>query len=273
MTKPLSTALLAGLLLASAGAQESRIPDGSQPLRVTLILDWQHPERVPDDTAVSMTLQSRAGRGETLLLARATRSGANGGEGAIRGLVGSPYFVELSWPGVASKSPPAGEVLRRAHQGPSFVAMVPSSRISDVTSATVTVRRGDSTWSSEEFQGPALPAETEAAAVADLERALQTIRDRTNAGASFMMVKPAAEDLIRALAKLAPAGFRDSTGAFELERQRCLGVARAIDNFCDYGEWAQIQNLSLTCGPPVKRMQSMETGPRAPDIPTIDHRD
>jgi len=79
--------------------------------------------------------------------------------------------------------------------------------------------------------------------------------------------------LIRALAKLAPAGFRDSTGAFEMERQWCLAVARAIDNACAYGEWGQIQNLSQSCGPRVNRMQSMEAAPRAPEIPTIDHRD
>ena len=273
MTRAFATVFLAGLFLESAGAQAARIPDGSQLLRVYLILDRQHPERVPDDTAVSMTLQSRSGRGETLLLARAAKEPADVGAGAVRGLVGSPYFVELAWPGGGPKTTPTGEALSRVHQGPSFIAIVPSSRISEATSATVTVRWGESTWSSEEFQGPALPAETEETAIADLERALRTIQDRSASGASFMMMKPAVDDLIRALARLAPAGFRDSTGAFEHERQWCLAVARAIGNACAYGEWGQIQNLSLSCGPRVKRMESMEAVPRAPEIPTIDHRD
>jgi hypothetical protein len=273
MTRTLSTALLAGLFLGSAGAQAARTPDGSQLLRVYLILDRQRPERIPDDTAVSMTLQSRSGRGETLLLARVAKESADGGSGAIRGLVGSPYFVEVVWPGAGSKTTPTGEALRRVHQGPSFVAVVPSSRISEATSATVTVRRGESTWSSEEFQGPALPAETEETALADVERALRTTQERAAASATFMMMKPAVDDLIRALARLAPAGFRDSTGAFEQERQWCLAVARAIDDACAYGKWGQIQNLSLSCGPRLKRMESMEAAPRAPEIPTIDHRD
>jgi hypothetical protein len=81
------------------------------------------------------------------------------------------------------------------------------------------------------------------------------------------------DDLMRALARLAPAGFRDSSGAFEQDRQWCLGVARAIDNACAYGEWGRIQNLSLSCGPRVKRMQSMEALPLAPEIPSVDHRD
>lgn len=273
MTRALSTALLAGLFVGSAGAQAARSPDGSQLLRIYLILDRQHPERVPEDTAVSMTLQSRSGRGETFLLARVAKETAAGGSGAIRGLVGSPYFVELVWPGGSPKATPTGEALRRVHQGPSFVARVPGSRISEATSATVTVRRGESTWSSEEFQGPALPAKTEETAIPDLERALRTIQERTASGASFMMMKPAVEELLRALARLAPAGFRDSTGAFEQERQWCLAVARAIDDACAYGKWGQIHNLSLTCGPRVKRMQAMETVPRAPEIPTVDHRD
>jgi len=273
MIRALSTALLAGLFLGTAGAQPTRSPEGSQVLRIYLILDRQHPERVPEDTAVSMTLQSRSGRGETLLLARVAKEPANGGAGAIRGLVGSPYFVELAWPDGGSKTTPTGEALRRVHQGPSFVATVPSSRISEAISATVTVRWGESSWSSEEFQGPALPAETEETAMADVERALRTTRERAASGATFMMMKPAVDELIRALARLAPAGFRDSTGAFEQERQWCLAIARASDNACAYAEWGQIQNLSLSCGPRVKRMESMEAVPRAPEIPTIDHRD
>jgi hypothetical protein len=273
MIRAMSTALLASLFLGSAGAQAARTPDGSQLLRVYLLLDRQHPERIPEDTAVSMTLQSRSGRGETFLLARVAKAPADGGVGAIRGLVGSPYFVEVVWPGGGPKSAPSEDALRRAHQGPCFVANVPSSRIPEATSATVTVRRGESTWSSEEVQGPARSGDAEETAIPDLERALRTIQDRAASGASFMMVKPAVEDLHRALARLAPAGFRDPTGAFEQERQWCLAMARAIDDACAYGKWGQIQNLSLSCGPRVKRMESMEAAPRAPEIPTIDHRD
>ena len=153
---------------------------------------------------------------------------------------------------------PAEEVLRRAHRAPSFAAAIPSSRISDIVSATVTVRLGSSTWTSEEFQGPAAPVASEESAVADLERALRTVQERAGNGASFMMLKPAVDHLIRALAKLAPAGFRDSSGAFEQDRQWCLAMARGIDEACDYGNWGQMQTLSLGCGPRVKRMQSLE---------------
>src|SRR5581483_2860741 len=242
-----------------------------------------------EDAAASLTLRYRGGRGETVLLARAPGEGSRGeaAEGAIRGLIGSGDFVEIFWGDARARSgsavpeerrgegrllPPARDVLRRAHQGPCFVASIPDSRLGDVTSAWVTVRRGAVSWSSEEFQGPSAPHESDEALLSAVDRTLHSIQDRINEGASFMMLHPQAVILVAELAKLAPAGFRDDRGIFERERQWVLGMARAIDDSVAYGAWGQAAVLSQQCRPRVQSMESLLREPERPAVPTLDHQ-
>jgi hypothetical protein len=281
--------LLVAYSRPGARAQDARPSDASGTVRVYVVDRRAGPMAGLQDTAASLTLRYRTGRGETVLLARAPgeRPPGEGTEGMIRGLIGSGEFVELFWsdgrvpsPSAAPEErhegghplPAARDVLRRAHRGPCFAASIPASHLADVTSAWVTVRRGSVSWSSEEFQGPSAPVESDEALLSAVDRTLHSLEDRVNEGASFMMLHPQAVILVAELAKLAPAGFHDDRGDFERERQWCLGVARAIDNSVAYGDWGQVATLSQQCRPRVRAMESLRHEPERPTVPTLDHQ-
>lgn len=134
------------------------------------------------------------------------------------------------------------------------------------------MRRGDVSWTSEEFQGPSARAESDEELLAAVDGTLRTLQDRVNEGATFMMLHPQAVALIAELAKLAPAGFRDDRGEFESERQWCLGVARAIDNSVAYGDWGQVATFAQQCRPRVRSMEALRREPERPEVPTLDHQ-
>ena len=269
---PAVAALLAAVL-PGARAQDARAD-----LRVYL-LD-RRVAASPADTAASLTGRYRNGRGETLLLARVAGDHSSGGSsvGMIRGLVGSPAFVEVFWNGDrgSAAAPAAGDrardTLRQAHQGPYFTALLPESRIGEIVSAWITVRRGDSSWTSEEFQQPSAATEPDAAVLAAVDRTLRTIQDRVTQGTTFMMLNPQAVLLTSELAKLAPTGFMDDSGVFENDRQGCLGLSRAMENSVAFGEWGRVATLSLQCQPRVRSMESFRPEPAHPEVPTLDHQ-
>jgi hypothetical protein len=271
-----------------ARAQEARSSEGSGIVRVFVVDRRSGPMANLQDAAASLTLRYRTGRGETVLLRRTSgeRPPAEGAEGEIRGLIGSGDFVELFWSDGRTSSgstapedrrepaplPPARDVLRRAHHGPCFAASLPAARLSEVTSAWVTVRRGGVAWSSEEFQGPTAPVESDEALLSGVDRTLHTLQDRANDGATFMMLRPQAVILVTDLAKLAPAGFRDDRGEFEHQRQACLGAARAIDDSVAFGDWGLVSSLAQQCRPRVQAMESLRREPERHDVPTLDHQ-
>jgi hypothetical protein len=71
-----------------------------------------------------------------------------------------------------------------------------------------------------------------------------------------MDLRPGAVQLMRDLSKLAPQGFEDSSGQFELNRQWCLAHARAIERACYEGDHQQIVELSQKCGPRLGQMNA-----------------
>jgi hypothetical protein len=297
----LAAALLATALAPiGARAQDERVAEPSHLVRVYLV---DRRDRLPmnGDVAASLTLRYRSGRGETILLPRIAPEARGSGEsdakiGALRGFVGSRGMAELFWrsdtssgsgaaaprtrpeaspPSEAAKSaapsPDPRDVLRRAHQGPFFAASIPASKLSRVASAWVTLRRGDQTWTTEEFQGPSVPKPTDEESLAGVENRLNILRQRADAGTTFMMVRPQAQLLLRDLAALAPYGFLDGTGAFEDRRQSCLAIARAIDDACSAGDWGRLSRLTLECRPVVQGMKELHPAPPRPNVPTLDH--
>jgi hypothetical protein len=192
----------------------------------------------------------------------------------IRGLVGTPYFVEWiveDGKGKAGRESPrqgvapgkpghpapgqaltAEEVLRRAHRGPCFHQKIPAHLLSGPYQATITVRLENETVSSEEFQSPSSPPKE---AVAQALRDVDALWNHVEGGAKFMELKPLAQDFMKHLAMLAPAGFADDVGSFEKDRQWCLSRGRAIGRACDEGNTGLVQNLSGQCKPRLHDMQ------------------
>lgn len=270
--------LPAGAALLAVMLPGARAQDAKADLRVYL-LD-RRVATSPTDTAASLTVKYRNGRGETLLLARVTGDHPSGESsvGMIRGLVGSPAFVEVFWNGDQGSAGPASagdrarDTLRQAHQGPYFTALLPESRIGEIVSAWITVRRGASSWTSEEFQRPSAPAEPDGAVLGAVDRTLRTIQERVTQGTTFMMLNPQAVLVTSELAKLAPTGFMDDSGVFENDRQGCLGLSRAMENSVAFGEWGRVAMLSLQCQPRVRSMESFRLEPAHPEVPTLDHQ-
>lgn len=299
----LTAALLAGALPPARARSQEAAPPAQNPLVRVYLLGRADLPPITGDVAASLTLQYRSGRGETLFLPRLApearvSDGPGPGIGMIRGLVGSRSVVELFWksevptgagdsgPRAAQESPAAAgapatpgpgqapdprELLRRAHQGPSFAARIPASKLAHVASAWVTVRRGDETWTSEEFQGPSVRKPSEEESLAGVERHLGLLFERAVAGTTFMMVRPQTQLLLRDLAWLAPYGFLDGSGAFEDKRQSCLAMARSMEDACAMADWGRLETLTLQSRPQVQGMEALHRETPRPDVPTLDH--
>jgi hypothetical protein len=285
-------------LLAATPAWSQEKPEETREVRIFL-LDRTTPERALKDAAAVLTLVRKSGRGETYLFPRAGKeaapAGADAAPGMIRGLVSTPYYVELDLSGAApparreetEKQPPeagkgkdaplpsAREILRRARKGTWFARTMPASAFSSPFTATVTIRLGSLTFTSEEFQGPGTGQDDPKEVAARVDRALETLRERTKEGVGFMDLRPLVVDLMRDLSKLAPAGFEDGSGVFEKDRQWCLALARGIEDACYRGDSGRIQELSQQCGPRLKEMNELlakdkekKEPEREPDAPS-----
>jgi len=280
--------LLLPALLASTPARAQEKPEETREVRIFL-LDRTTPERAVQDSAAVLTLERKAGRAETYLFARAAK-GATPGDGTaspglIRSLVSTPYFVELDL-GNAAPAPrkeeiepaegkdkaaaplSAQEVLRRARKGTWFARKLPLSALSAPFTATVTIRLGNLTFTSEEFQGPRAGDERTEEIAARVGRTLEALRERSKDEVVFMDLRPVVVELLRDLSKLAPAGFEDGSGAVEKDRQWCLAMARAIEDACYQGDAARIQELSLQCEPRLKEMKSQLARIKGKEPPT-----
>jgi hypothetical protein len=257
------------------------------------LLDRTHPERTLKDASASLTLERKSGRGETLLFPIETKLPSVPDEsvapGLIRGLISTPYFVllDLGEPpgarrGEEARKPEADheaekaaaasaadaplssqDVLRRARKGTWFSRKMPASAFSVPFTATVTIRLGALTYTTEEFQGPRSPHESPQELASRVDRSLERLQTRAAESASFMDLKPLAGELRRDLSKLAPAGFEDAGGEVERDRQWCLGLARAIDNACDLGNSGAMQQLCLEFKPRMKDLHA-RLGPPTP---------
>ena len=274
--------LLAFISVAPVRELRAQERNGEETREVRIyLIDRAAPDRVFKDAVAVLTLERPSGRGRTFLLPRvdmvATPGENRSGPGLIRGLAGTPYFVELTAGGDAAPAAPekheapkdkemsAAEVLRRVHRGAYFARRIPAGLVSEPFTATVTIRMGDLTFTSEEFQGPRGSKDAPEEVAARVDRSLVGLTDRARRGAGFMDLRPAVVELTRDLSRLAPQGFEDTTGAFELNRQWCLAHARAIERACYDGNHEQIAELSLRCGPRLNEMTSFLT--RSKDKP------
>ncbi len=301
------TSALAILVAASVSDARPVVQDtpeeGTRELRI-FVLNRSTPDRSFKDAAAILTLTRKSGRGQTILVPRALKEAPAPPEGAapgmIRGLISTPYFVELDLgdgaaaprrePAAKPEPTPEGEkkaegsaaplssddVLRLARKGTWFTRTVPASMFSEPFTATVTIRIDTLAFTSEEFQGPRSAHDAPDDAAARVDETLQKLRNRAEESAKFMDLKPAADGLIRDLSKIAPAGFEDASGEVEKHRQWCLALARAIEDATDYGNSARIQDLSLQCAPRMKEVRTLleqmkkrepVPTPAAPDTP------
>jgi hypothetical protein len=262
--------LLALVSVAPHLRAQERKAEETREIRVYLI-DRASPDRVYKDAAAVLTLERPSGRGGTFLLPRVDMVATPGerptGPGLLRGLPGTPYFVELNVgdtppPAPEKYEPPkekemsAGEVLRRVHRGAYFARRIPASLVSEPFTATVTIRLGELTFTSEEFQGPRTAQDAPEEVASRVDRSLEVLADRARRAAGFMDLRPAAVELTRDLSKLAPQGFEDASGTFELNRQWCLSHARAIERACYETNHEQIVSLSQRCGPRFSEMNA-----------------
>jgi hypothetical protein len=281
------TSALAILVAASVSEARPVVQDTpgeeTRELRI-FVLDRTTPDRSFKDAAAVLTLTRKSGRGQTILIPRALKEApvpADGvAPGMIRGLISTPYFVEMDLgdgaaaPRRESAAPAptpedgrkadaapaplsADEVLRRSRKGTWFTRKLPASLFSGPFTATVTIRIDTLTFTSEEFQGPRLAHDAPDDAAARVDQTLQTLRHRAEESAKFMDLKPAADELIRDLSKIAPAGFEDGSGEVERHRQWCLALARGIEDATDYGNATRIQDLSLECAPRMKEVRTL----------------
>ena len=291
-TLPLAAlALVAGVAFAQEDKPETR------EVRIYL-LDRTVPERDYKDAAAVLTIERPStGKGRTFLLPRVAKGTPTPGEdratGMIRCLPGTPYFVELQTGEAAPAAEKADkveapadkkkegaplsgtEVLKRVHaKGAYFVQKIPADALTGTYTATITLRMGNLTYTSEEFQGPRPEKVSMDDVAGKVDQSLAGLKTKAEEETGFMDLKPAVTQLRRELSQLAPAGFEDGTGAFELDRQWCLTLARNIDEACDRGNTARVLELSQQCGPRLKNMQTMLAGTRkepehetAPEVP------
>jgi hypothetical protein len=287
------------LALLALGLAPGLDQDGTPSREVRIyLLDRATPDRNLKDAVAVLTIEQPTGRGKTFLLPRVAKGTPTPGEdratGLIRGVQATPYFVELQTGEAAAAEParadlppekgkeeaaappPGREVLERIHRhGVYFARKIPAQVFSGSWTATVTIRLGNLTFSSEEFQGQA-PA---GAALVDVgekvDQSLALLRTKAQDNVGFMDLKPAAVRLRREIGQLAPAGFEDGSGEFERHRQWCLALARRIDDAVDRGDNAVVIDLSQQCGPRLRDMQSTltrmrkETAPPPAEVPPV----
>lgn len=260
----------------AAHPRQHQSDEGLREVRI-YIIQRTNPERPWNDAVAALTVERRFGRGATFFLPRINQikspPAEEVGKGVLRTLQGTPYFIELdlgetsqkhmrgteapseTWvdrPGVPKG---AQEILQRAHRGVYFARAIPAALLSKPFSATVTIRLGSLTMTSEEFQVPpgAQPSYDEAARRAG--QSLDALTKSSHEGRSFMDLRPSVVELIRNLGCLAPAGFEDNSGTVERDRQWCLAVARGIETACYDGNTGRVQNLCAECAPRLKAMQ------------------
>jgi hypothetical protein len=258
---------LAALLLGLAAVGPDPAEE-TRDVRVYLI-DRTTPERDFKDAVAVLTIERPSGRGRTFLLPRADAA-CDETTGLIRGLPGTPYFVEMnSGDGTppAKEETKAGEILRRVHQSGCFAGKIPASLVSEPFTATITIRLGNLTFTSEEFQGPRTKSDDLPDAAARVDRSLALLKERAGQLAGFMDLRPAVVELLRDLARLSPAGFEDVTGAFERDRQWCLAQARAIEKACYDGDTTRIVELTQLCGPRLQEMKTTLARTKRPETP------
>lgn len=278
--------MLTALGVAPSAAQETP-REGKAPVQELrlYLLDRAVPKRPLQDASASLTVSRNSRPGTTLLIPLVPDlppiDPRDGESPLIRALIGSPYFVELvpgnvpaAAPGRTEVAPAdpkkltAAEILKRAHQGPGFMARIPESLLAPPCRATVTIRLDDLTFVSEEFQFP--PVKPEKAA-ADARTAATDLGRRAEHGARFMELKPLVARFMEDLHQVAPAAFRDDTGVLEADRQWCLSLGRKLADACDLGDAAAIQVLSAQCEPRLKRAQDFfASGPQSdPAAPAV----
>jgi hypothetical protein len=276
--------LLIMMVVRAAAEPQDRCGNETRRVRI-YIIDRSAPNRSWEDTVAVLTLAHTSGRGETFLFPRVADSSPPPNEsapGLIRGVIASPYFVELSLGGtvpvprqgeLVEQEPAAGpakanspapepplspqEILRRSHQGVCFARSIPESSLADPWTATITIRLENLTFISEEFQSPRLAHDSPEEAAARADRLLQELRRLAAESAGFMAMRPVVVGLMRELSKLAPSGFLDPTRAVEKDRQWCLALTRAMEVSCYQGDFGRIQELSIHCGPRLKEMQAL----------------
>ena len=267
--------------------------DETREVRIYL-LDRTSPDRVHKDAAAVLTLERASGRGETFLIPRAAKDATPadpGAPGLIRGLVSTPYYVELNLGDAApaprreeAKTPEAPapekaegaplsaeEVLRRSRKGTWFSRRLPASAFAEPFTATVTLRLGTLSFTTEQFQGPRSAHDTPQEVAGRVDRTLETLRERAKESPGFMELKPVVDELTRELSKLAPAGFMDGSGEIERDRQWCLALARSMENASVQGDAERIRELSVQAGPRMKDIHALlaRTKEKAPEpVPT-----
>jgi hypothetical protein len=270
-------------LLSSEASAETR------DVRV-YFLERATPARSLKGAVASLVVERDSGESATFLLPLVEQTSPDSGRepGMIRGFVGTPYFAELILDDGKAKAgreprsegqtpagpghPPPGrllsaeDVLRRAHRGPCFEQKIPASILSGPYQATLTIRLESQTISSEEFQSPAFPPKQAASAAL---RAVESLWSHVEEGGKFMDLKPLAREVMRNLAMLAPAGFKDDAGSFEQDRQWCLALGRAIEKACDEGNTGLVQNLSTQSKTRLQRMLEYLETPLPSGVPPV----
>lgn len=300
ISRPLLLVLLVLLPpnVPQSGPRQQTSGERLRELRIYLI-DRVNPARSWKDAIASLTIERRTGTGTTILLPRVSRAEKSDdgrvAEGQIRTLIGTHYFVELSMgqldtsldqrkhlqelqPSPDSDSrqdrkdhqaPSSEEILRIVHRGPCFVRNVPESTLAEPFTATVTIRIGSQSLTSEEFQSPQEAHTGYDEVAARVGESLELVTNRSREGASFMDLRPAVVELIRGLSQLAPAGFEDTSGTVERNRQWCLALARGMENALYDGNTGSIVNLCLECGPRIREMHSFLKRSRPPEQPPV----
>lgn len=285
--KTLLTLLFGLLAVGPALRAQDRRAGETRDIRV-YVIDRAAPDRDIKDAVASLTLDRPSGPGRTFLLHRVAgpHGSAEPAPGLLRGLPGTPYFVELNLGGAATepapeppeggnKEPTAREILRRVHQGEFFTQKIPAELVSEPFTATITIRLGSLTFTSEEFQGPRSAQDGLEEAAARVGLSLTLLTERSEQLAGFMDLRPVVVELLRDLGRLAPAGFEDGSGVFERNRQWCLAQARAIEQACYEGNTARVAELSRRYGPTLDEMRTalsrarQKEPPPEPEVPTV----
>ena len=271
------------IILAAPGLVAGHEGPETREVRI-YFLDRPVPRRPLKGAVASLTVNKSSSESATYLLPLVERPDNAPVSGLIRELVNTPYFVEFVLNDAAAPKEPgllgivpggpvhetpgqplnAADVLRRAHAGPCFMKKIPAAMLSGPLRVTISIRLDNQTLSTEEISNEVSPP---ADAVSGALEATRTMWDRIEGGTTYMELKPVTRDFQKHLTKLARTGFEDDTGKFELDRQWCLGHARAIEKACDEWNTGLVQMLSKQCEPRLKQMQAFIAGLKKPSSP------